>query len=141
MSKENSDEIVFNDNCPHCDKKTRVKLSDTPKCIHCKEPIFFKEKKPLISAFTALLIGGVGGIYFQDNIANRYPMSTEYSILENCISSYDKPLRRGYYSDKKEICICAFRKTQKVYEYDEFKESQSSFLDTFEEKARICSKK
>ena len=68
-------------------------------------------------------------------------LSAEYSILENCISSYTESLDRKYYSNKKKICICAFRKTQKEHKYDEFKENKSVFLKTFEEKAKLCSNK
>jgi hypothetical protein len=133
----------INISCPNCNEENSVKLSSEIKCKNCEESLtgikYAKLKKPLIGTFTALMIGGFGGhkaIEYFDT--DRYPMSVEHSILENCISSYDEPLRSSYIRNKKEVCVCAFQKTLKEYDYKEFKKNQYGFLNTFETKSREC---
>ena len=130
-------------NCPNCDKENIIKLSSEIKCKNCEEPLtkwkYNQFRKPFIGTFSALLIGGFAGHHIDDYFEkNRYPVAVEYKILDNCISSYDMPLRRSYIRDKKNVCVCAFSKTIKEYDYGDFKENQNDFLMLFEQKANEC---
>lgn len=141
--KEKKPIETLNINCPNCDEENIVKLSSEIKCKKCEEPLtktkYGKFKKPFIETLTAVIIGSVGGHQIVEYFdTDRYPMSVEHSILENCISSYDEPLRSSYIRNKKEICVCAFQKTLKEYDYKEYKKNQYGFLNTFETKSREC---
>ncbi len=130
-------------NCPNCDEENTVKLSAEIKCKNCEEPLtkikYGKLKKPFIGTLTAIIIGSVGGHqvveYFD---TDRYPMSIEHSILENCISSYDEPLRTSRIRKKKEVCICALEDTINEVSYSEYKDSNNMFIRVFELKAKDC---
>ena len=141
MSKKKIE--TLNINCPNCDKENTIKLSSEIKCKHCQEPLtktkYEKFKEPLIGTVTAMIIGAFGGhqiIEYFD--ADRYPMNVEHSILENCISSYNEPLRTSQIRHKKEVCVCALSKTIKNYDYDEFKKDQDEFLIIFENNSKEC---
>ena len=134
---------TLNINCPNCDKENTIKLSSSLKCKHCEEPLtktkYEKLKTPFIGTLTAVIIGSVGGHQITEYFdTDRYPMSIEHSILENCISSYKKPLRTSYIQDKKNVCVCAFSKTIQDYDYSEFKKNQDKFLIIFENKSKEC---
>jgi len=130
-------------NCPNCNKENTIKLSSEIKCKHCQKSLtktkYEKLKKPLIGTVTAMIIGSIGGHqidgYFD---VDRYPMSVEHSILENCISSYNEPLRTSRIRHKKEVCICTLSKTIRIYDYDKFKKNQDEFLTIFENQSKKC---
>lgn len=98
-------------------------------------------KKSLV---VALIIGGVSG-YQMDNFIEkhnvekaRYPLESEYNIIENCLSNYNKPLARNIFLNKKSICFCALEKTELEYAYTHYKSDQDTFLAIFEKKATEC---
>lgn len=143
VKKEKKPIETLNINCPNCDEENIVKLSSEIKCKHCEKPLtktkYGKVKTSFIGTITAVIIGSVGGHQIVEYFdTDRYPMSVEHSILENCISSYDEPLRSSYIKNKKKVCVCAFYKTLKEYDYEEFKKNQDDFLNTFEIKSREC---
>ena len=143
VKKEKKPIETLNINCPSCNEENIVKLSSEIKCKHCEEPLtktkYGKLKTPFIGTITAVIIGSIGGHQIVEYFdTDRYPMNVEHSILENCISSYDEPLRSSYIRNKKEICICAFQKTLKEYDYEEYEKDQSGFLNTFETKSKEC---
>ena len=64
-----------------------------------------------------------GGVYIDEKIeTDRYPMSIEHSLIENCISSYQKPLNKLDIRKKKEVCICALEDTIDDVSYSEYKD-------------------
>ena len=141
MSKEKIE--ILNISCPNCDEENTIKLSSEIKCKHCEEPLtktkYEKLKKPFLGTVTAMIIGSVGGHQIVEYFdVDRYPMSVEHSILENCISSYKEPLRISRIRHKKKVCVCAFSKTIKKYDYDEFKKNQDEFLIIFENNSKEC---
>lgn len=143
VKKEKKQIETLNINCPSCNEENTVKLSSKIECKHCQEPLtktkYEKIKTPFIKMLTAVIIGSVGGhqiIEYFDT--DRYPMSIEHSILENCISSYQEPLSTSRIRNKKDVCVCTLYKTIKEYDYGEFKKNQNDFLDIFESKSREC---
>lgn len=100
------------------------------------------------SLLAALIIGGVAGHHIDDivekynfEVATRYPLKVEYNIMENCISNYDKPLARSTYESKKDVCLCALEKTERVYDYARYQSDQDTFLAMFEINAYSCMNK
>ena len=139
MSNENNLEIE----CPHCFKDNSINLSSEIKCKKCKKPLIGeKYKKPIMSAMTAILLGVGGGIYLDEKFeTDRYPIATEYNIIDSCLSSYDEePLDRKHYKKKKQICICALKETESEIDFDEYIKHENKFLDIFEKKALSCIK-
>lgn len=143
VNKEKEQIDTLNISCPSCNEENNIKLSSENKCKHCKEPLtktkYEELKKPFIGTLTAILIGSFGGHQITEYFdIDRYPMSTEHSILENCISSYDEPLKTSRIRNKKDICVCAFSKTIEKYDYSEFKKNQNEFLIIFDNMSREC---
>ena len=111
MSKEKIE--ILNISCPNCDEENTIKLSSEIKCKHCEEPLtktkYEKLKKPFLGTVTAMIIGSVGGHQIVEYFdVDRYPMSVEHSILENCISSYKEPLRISRIRHKKKYVFVHF---------------------------------
>ena len=129
--------------CGNCSKDNTVKLSNELNCKHCEEEITGKKyiKKPwiLIPTTIAVLSGIAGGVYIDEKIEmDRYPISVEHSLLENCISSYEKPLRNSHIRKKKEVCVCALENTIKEVSYGKYENSKNMFTRVFELKAKEC---
>ncbi len=129
--------------CANCSKDNTVKLSSELNCKHCEDEITGKKyiKKPwiLIPTTVAVLSGIAGGVYIDEKMeTDRYPMRIEYSLLESCISSYERPLRSSQIRKKKEVCICSLEDTIKEVSYSEYKDSNNMFIRVFELRAKDC---
>lgn len=138
MDKNNDNSLEIE--CPHCFKENKINLSTEIKCKHCDKPLIGeKYRKPIISGMTAIIFGLSGGYYVNEWIdKERYPISVEYSIIEKCVSNYDKPIKKKIYGNKREVCICAMEKTEQELSYSEMKETTHDFINIFESKARGC---
>tara|TARA_B100000446_G_scaffold184189_2_gene205715 strand:- start:3266 stop:3664 length:399 start_codon:yes stop_codon:yes gene_type:complete len=127
--------------CPKCFKENNLNLEAKVNCGHCKEEITgYTYKKPLISATTALMIGA-GGFYAVDQVVladDRYPVTTEYSIIDSCLNNYREPIAYRIYDEKREVCICTLEKTMEEFSYNDFKEGQEAFIKVFEGKVKEC---
>lgn len=127
--------------CPKCFKENNLNLEAKVNCGHCKEEITgYTYKKPLISATTALIIGA-GGFFAVDNYLlsnDRYPISTEYELIELCVSSYQKPMKSRNFSEKQSVCICALEETMKEISYSDINDKESNFIEVFDRKASEC---
>ncbi len=101
-------------------------------------------KKKIASILGVFILGSVSGHHIDDLVEkynleiDRYPIKVEHSIIENCISSYSKPLKRSHIENKKEVCICALDKTELEYDYESFQYNTSGFIEVFESKSREC---
>lgn len=143
---------------PKCSKITTVNLStDICECgqfltTKNKPTKYIKKPWVAISTTVAFLSGvasTVGGSYYlvkenlseekivQSNVSHRYSINDEYLIINSCISEDERPLRRSYLIDKKEICVCALEKTQIAYK-DDYKKNDLEFLNVFEKKIYEC---
>ncbi len=96
-----------------------------------------------MATFTTAAIIGVGSGIALDEVfeTDRYPINVEYSIIDNCISAYDAPLKVRVFNSKKHICECALEKTEQKVSYDDYKNNQSVFLNEFEKQAYTIAKK
>ena len=130
--------------CPSCEEENTIKLSSEVKCKKCEEDLskwkYTKISKKIIGAGTAFVFGIAPAYQIGKHMhsEDRYPVVTEYSIVNSCVSQYSKPLRKVYINHKKAICICALSKTMKTIDYDDFKKDQEKFLNIFEQKAAQC---
>lgn len=102
------------------------------------------KKQKITSILMQLTVGAVLGHHIDDIVEkynleiDRYPISIEYKITENCISNHSEPIKKSLYVNKKNICICALEKTELDYSYNSFIENKDGFLDIFEEKVEEC---
>ena len=130
--------------CPNCEEENAIKLSSEIKCKKCEKDLtkwkYSKFRKPIIGAMTAIMIGTPAAYQIGKHMhsEDRYPVATEYSIVNSCISQYSEPLRRVYIKQKKVICVCALSNTMKSIDYEDYKKDQEKFLDIFEQKAAQC---
>lgn len=101
MSEENKNTLDIE--CPHCFEENKVNLSKEIKCKHCEKPLIgVKYKKPLITAFTAILMGSGLGITADAYLnINRASVLTEYKMMKTCIDEV------GYYREARNNCACA----------------------------------
>jgi len=101
-------------------------------------------KKKIASVLSIFILGTVSGHHIDDLVEkynleiDRYPIKVEHSIIESCISSYEKPLKRSRIRNKKEVCICALDKTELEYDYESFEYDTNGFIEIFENKSRQC---
>ena len=126
--------------CPNCQKENNLKLEAKVKCGSCGEELTGSTyKKPIISGMALLTIGVIGGQFVDYAVTdNRYPLKTEYSLIESCANSYEKPVKRRIYSNKKEICLCAMEDTMNEISYIRYKVDKDDFLLAFEKNADNC---
>ena len=81
--------------CPACAHKQTIA---PVVCSGCNENfagyLFRKYRKPLMSATTALIVGGYGGYKVTDKLREevRYPLRAEYAIVEVCVNASAVPL-------------------------------------------------
>jgi len=127
--------------CPNCEEENTVKLSSEIKCKKCEKDLstwkYGKIAKKVMCSGTAIVIGSISAYHVGKHIhsEDRYPIATEYSIVNSCVSNYSKPLRRIHIQQKKAICISVLSEIMKEFDYDDYKKDQAKFLDIFESKA------
>jgi len=102
-----------------------------------------KFKVVAIETFSAVLLGGILGHHIDNYFEKtRYPIAVEYTIINNCISSYQKPMKGSHYQKKTEMCICALSKTMEDFDYSDYKKDKkndrTSFFHIFEKKVEEC---
>lgn len=128
----------INIECPHCNKENDFPIGSGIQCEHCKKELtgvkYLKNGKMgvgVLVTWGCLVFGGhsAANILFD---SNRYPIDTEYSIVESCLSSYSRPLQSNKFSRKKSICQSILKDTQKEFTYQEFKDNQRGFINAFE---------
>lgn len=127
--------------CPHCATDNDIELAGDISCKKCEKSFkdFEFSKRKLVPAITALFIGIVGG-YKLDGIVRpeRYPLATEYAIVDTCVNSATNIVTTGHYINKREICLCALSKTVKDISYSDYKSKQSTFATSFKKHAWGC---
>ena len=130
--------------CPSCEEENIIKLPSEIKCKKCKKDLtkwrYGKITKKVLGVGTAIAFGLLPAYEIGKHmyIEKRYPVATEYSIVNSCISQYSKPLRMVYIREKKSICVCALSNTMKTIDYNGYKKDQEKFMDIFEQKAAQC---
>lgn len=131
--------------CPSCALEHQIDLGKELRCAECNESFsghyFQKAKIPIATGISALLLGGFGNHYMEENVfsESRYPLEVEYEIVQSCSSSSSLPMNSRYQEQKTKVCICALEKTTEEIRYDDFKEGESDFLTHFRRSVNACS--
>ena len=130
--------------CPHCSAINNISKDTKINCGSCKEEVsgykYKKSGRAIVTTFSAIVIGTLGYSGIKDYIFSdsRYPVLTEYSIIDACLNSHEKPLQGYLYSSKRKVCSCSLRKTMDDISYKEFDSSTKHFIRTFEKNAEEC---
>ena len=106
------------------------------KCSNVREK--FSIKKPFkVAAITAIL--AYGGSNFIDYAVtdNRYPIATEFEILNACINNRG-PSSSKYYHRTKDVCFCAMEDTMNQISSTMKRVTDAGFLKAFTENAEDC---
>lgn len=123
--------------CENESCKNDIYIEENITCPSCKQ--IQKKKlmiKPLVMGTTLALISAYSAYEISSKLhssTKRYPVKTEFSIINNCING-DNTLQ--YIKDltvKKNICIEAYNKTIQDVKLDDFKENHKIFTKLFRE--------
>ncbi len=116
-------------------RKKDIYIEENITCSNCKQ--IQKKKltiKPLfIGTFFTLIAGGYSG-YKISNITHsseRYPVKTEFSIIDYCINGDNTFHNIKDLKVKKDICIHAYYKTIQEVNYDDFRDNNNTFTKLF----------
>jgi len=123
--------------CENESCKNDIYIEENITCPSCKQ--IQKKKlmiKPLVMGTTLALISAYSAYEISSKLhssTKRYPVKTEFSIINHCING-DNTLQ--YIKDltvKKNICIEAYNKTIQDVKLDDFKENHMIFTKLFRE--------
>ncbi len=132
--------------CPSCNLKNNIEHMDNIVCSGCKEPFsghdhsYKKTKSTFIATCSALALGAYGSykvdvLYFDKQ---RYPVEVEYELIDSCINSSSRIMRRSQYIEKKQLCLCALQKTIPDVDYEDLKKNESKFSTRFTDNIAKC---
>ena len=130
--------------CSECKKGSEFSIPEVINCEHCNEPITLKGsfikglgKKGVIAT---VLTASIAVTQADDFLfPNRYPSSVEFAIINTCISGDESSyFSRDQIAKKRDICICAFDKTQAIIDYPTFEEKPDFFISTFQKSHSQC---
>jgi len=136
------DEGYINVVCPQCEHENSIKLESEGKCSKCDCALHgrnYVEFTWSLSGKFLLIVGGCAGYFINDYVErNRYPIWTEYKIVEQCVHSSREALFRKVFNEKEKVCVCALKKTQKKFNYSKFREDPNSFMSLFSSSVNDC---
>lgn len=121
--------------CENQSCKEDIYIEENITCPNCKQI----QKKKLtiknlfIGTFFTLIAGGYSG-YIVSNITHhseRYPINTEFSIVNYCINGDNTFHNIEDLKVKKDICIHAYYKTIQEVNYDDFRANNNTFTKLF----------
>lgn len=127
--------------CPKCSKSTMFNVTDVIGCSHCLTS-FSKikfAKKAMITAWSALAIGGYAGHKIDDLLEpNRYAVAIEYALIESCAKGGGEIGYQRLAKAKFEVCACALEKTQRSIDFKHFQSAPSEFVTTMRASVLSC---
>ena len=128
--------------CPECSTEKHLTVQAKVVCDKCQCNLSEYEYKsaPLLSTTMALLLGA-GGFFAVDQTlleGNRYPLSTEYAIIDTCANAHGKFQSRSKYKQQRDICICALKKTEEDLSYSDYKDDRRQFNRQFRQNVSRC---
>jgi len=109
-------------------------------CQECGNSVKkIKVKSPVKAAaiVAALTIGGSQFVEYAIT-DNRYPIATEFEILNACINGGERSLSRKYYQGQREVCLCALEDTMNQISSTRKKVTDFLFLEAFRENVKDC---
>lgn len=127
--------------CPTCNKETTFNVTEAISCSHCQTSFqaFKFVKKAVVSGWLALGVAGYAGHKIDDWLEpNRYPVTIEYALIENCIKGRGEVGYQRPTAIKFELCACALEKTQKAFDFKRYKAEPSAFSAKIRAEALSC---
>ena len=127
--------------CPKCSKGTNFNVTDIISCSHCQASFESLKlvKKAMIGTVTALMIGGIAGHKIDDLLEpSRYPIATEYALVEQCVKGRKESLYVSNAKVKFAICTCALTKAQKHYDFKAHNNTPDAFQASMNASATNC---
>jgi len=128
-----------------CDCGDDAKLGATLKvyCKTCKNVIKkFSINKPLKAAGITIFIayGSSQGINYAIT-DNRYPLKTEYNLLEACTKLDRKLLSTKVFKKKRKVCLCTLTDTMNEISYSRYIVDKDGFFESFRTNIKTCKNK
>jgi hypothetical protein len=126
--------------CSCAKENTEYIIELIVKCNTCKKVVKQKTITNPYKVAALLTIISYGVTQFIDYAVtdNRYPLDIEYTVMDSCTNSYERPLVRSAYGKKKSVCLCALEDAMNEISYTRYLVDKKGFLDVFEEKAVDC---
>jgi hypothetical protein len=129
--------------CPKCSKETDFKVTDAISCEHCKSSfsgLRLAVKKALLPTVGALALAGYAGHKLDDLLEpNRYPLETEYALVESCVQGAKRSDYWKLAEGKFELCSCALKLAQKTVNFKKFKDEPAKFKQAMAAASLNCS--
>jgi hypothetical protein len=132
--------------CPSCSQANNLNLLRTIICAKCKEPLsghkYSKSGKPMLSAISAVILSVIGYKAIDSNFweEGRYPVATEYAIIDSCVNADKRPLPTPVYDAKKNTCVCLLEKTMVTLPYNEYENEKALLFSLFNKSLEECKK-
>jgi hypothetical protein len=128
--------------CAKCGSSNVIPRPWELSCNKCNAPLSSgKYSKSWKTAWAALVFGSFGTYHATNWIAaDRYPIQVEHAIIESCISASKRPMARSIIVNKRDVCVCALKKTQDEFDAGAYrgKNKKNEFISTFEANAVFC---
>lgn len=122
--------------CAKVVKATKVE-SFCEECGHIFKRIDIK--KPLTAGAIAAVLAYTGSQAVELAVTDhRYPLETEYALVEACVDGARETLSYRRYQRKRSICLCALENTTNDISYTGYIIDDDNFIDTFKQNKREC---
>lgn len=135
--------------CPSCSSNNQLGFGEHVVCGSCKKPFAghayaptteSKSKKSSASVVAALILGAAGGYGVEAGLLSesRYPVATEYEIVNSCALASGRLLDPDKETRKTQACVCALEKTMAEIPFQDIEKSESKFSTRFWTNAKSC---
>lgn len=123
-----------------CGKEPDTKAVVKVYCGECSEVIkTVKFKKPMKALGIAILCTAAGGQAVEYAITdNRYPIKTEYEIVDQCVNAHGKAIKENAYKRIKKICLCALEETMNEISFTRYIVNENSFINALNRRIKEC---
>ncbi|WP_298441557.1 hypothetical protein [uncultured Ferrimonas sp.] len=127
-------------NCPSCEEQTVIEV--TVSCEKCNKPLnkftFEKARKVSVAWLCAATAAGTFYVDAKYIESERYPLATEYALVDQCIFGNSVNISRSDLDKKKKVCSCAIAETISDIDFDEYKKEPRAFARLLDSNVRRC---
>ena len=126
--------------CPKCGTDTRLPLPFGITCASCKAHIAdgkFDRRSNRLGRLV-FVAAATGALSYTIMSSDRYPIATEYAIVESCVGNSKRSLLDREVREKRDVCLCALEQTQQDLTLDDLEGDRKAFFSTFKVKAEEC---
>ena len=129
--------------CPACKEINQIEYENNIACASCNKTLegyFYKHfKKPIILTSFVISLSAFGGYEVGKFISDdRYPVATEYELINACSSGRLHALSRDSVKEKTALCICALEKTMDDISQSDIGGNEKQFVSRFRENIAAC---